>query len=71
MKNLLIKRTIISLIAAPLKIFLMIEQEVVMDPIISHFEIFACTLLDQLDVIVKAHLLQLYILEMFVNPFIQ
>ena len=42
----------------------------VMDPIVSHFEIFARTLLDQLDVIVKAHLLQLYILEMFVNPFI-
>ena len=42
----------------------------VMDPIISQFEIFARSLLDQLDVIVKAHLLQLYILEMFVNPFI-
>ena len=42
----------------------------VVDPIVSHFEIFARTLLDQLDVIVKAHLLQLYILEMFVNPFI-
>ena len=41
-----------------------------MDPIVSHFEIFACALLDQLDVIVKAHLLQLYILEMFVNRFI-
>ena len=43
----------------------------VMDPIVSHFEIFACALLDQLDVIVKAHLLQPYILEMFVNPFIR
>ena len=42
----------------------------VMDSIVSHFEIFACALLDQLDVIVKTHLLQLYILEMFVNPFI-
>ena len=42
----------------------------VMNSIVSHFEIFACTLLDQLDVIMKAHLLQLYILEMFVNPFI-
>ena len=41
-----------------------------MDPIVSHFEIFARVLLDQLDVIVKAHLLQLYILEMLVNPFI-
>ena len=52
------------------KICIMMEQEVVMDPIVSHFEIFACALLDQLDVIVKAHLLQLYILEMFVNPLI-
>ena len=42
----------------------------VMDLIVLHFEIFACALLDQLDVIVKAHLLQLYILEMFVNLFI-
>ena len=42
----------------------------VMDPIVSHFEIFALTLLDQLDVIMKALLLRLYILEMFVNPFI-
>ena len=33
----------------------------VMDPIVSHFEIFTCILLDQLFVIVKAHLLQLYI----------
>ena len=41
-----------------------------MDPIVSHFDIFARALLDQLDVIVKAHLLQLYILEMLVNPFI-
>ena len=41
-----------------------------MDPIVSRFEIFACALLDQLDMIRKAHLLQLYILEMFVNPFI-
>ena len=41
-----------------------------MDPIVSHFEIFARVLLDQLDVIVKAHLLQLYILEMFINRFI-
>ena len=41
-----------------------------MDPIVSHFEIFACALLDQLDVIVKAHIVQLYILELFVNPFI-
>ena len=48
----------------------MMEQEVVMDLIVSHFEIFAYALLDQLDVIVKAHLLQLYILEKFVNPFI-
>ena len=39
------------------------------DLIVSYFEIFACTLLDQLDVIVKTYLLQLYILEMFVNPF--
>ena len=38
--------------------------------IVSHIEIFACSLLDQLAVIVKAHLLQLYILEMFVNPFV-
>ena len=30
-----------------------------MDPIISHFKIFACALLDQLDVIVMAHLLNL------------
>ena len=42
----------------------------VIDPIVSHFEIFARALLNQLDVIVKAHLLQLYILEMFVNLFI-
>ena len=42
----------------------------VMDLIVSHFEIFASTLLNRLDVIVKTHLLQLYILEMFVNPFI-
>ena len=42
----------------------------VIDMIVSYFEIFACVLLDQLDVIVKAYLLQLYILEMFVNPFI-
>ena len=48
----------------------MMEKEVVMDPIVSHFEIFTRALLNQLDVIVKAHLLQLYILEMFVNPFI-
>ena len=41
-----------------------------MDPIVSHFEIFARSLLDQLNVIVKARLLQSYILEMFVNPFI-
>ena len=41
-----------------------------MDPIVSHFEIFALALLDQLDVIVKTHLLQLYILEMFINRFI-
>ena len=41
-----------------------------MDLIVSHFEIFARTLLDQLDVIVKTHLLKLYILEMFLNPFI-
>ena len=41
-----------------------------MDPIVPHFEIFACVLLDQLDVIVKTHLLQIYILEMFVIPFI-
>ena len=41
-----------------------------MDPIVSHFEIFAYALRDQLEVIVKAHLLQLYILEMFVNLFI-
>ena len=41
-----------------------------MDPIVSHFEIFACALLDQLDVIVKVRLLQLYILQMFVNSFI-
>ena len=82
MKNLLINQPIVSLILPPLKRFItlfffllqkiciMMEQEVVMDPIVSHFEIFARTLLDQLDVIVKAHLLQLYILEMFVNPFI-
>ena len=41
-----------------------------MDPIVSHFELFACAVLDQLVVIVKTHLLQLYILEMFINPFI-
>ena len=41
-----------------------------MGPIVSHFKIFAHVLLDQLYVIVKAHLLQSYILEMFVNPFI-
>ena len=69
MKNLLINRPIVSLIAPSLKRFLiffcllpkiciMMEQEVVMDPIVSHFEIFARALLDQLDVIVKAHLLQ-------------
>ena len=39
-----------------------------MDPIVSHFKIFACALLDTLNVIMKAHLLQLYILEMFVYP---
>ena len=33
-----------------------------MDPIVSHFEIFARALLDHLDVIVKALLLRLYIL---------
>ena len=81
MKNLLINRPIVSLIAPPLKRFLTLfclvvedlyneEQEVVMDPIVLHFEIFARALLDQLDVIVKSHLLQLYILEMFVNLFI-
>ena len=42
----------------------------VMNPIVSHFEIFVYALLDQLDVIVKTQILQLYILEMFVNPFI-
>ena len=42
----------------------------VIDPIVSHFEIFARALLNLSDVIVKAHLLKLYILEMFVNPFI-
>ena len=42
----------------------------VMDLIVLHFEIFARALLDQLDVIVKACLLQLYILEMVVNRFI-
>ena len=42
----------------------------VTDPVVSHCEIFAGALLNQLDVIVTAHLLQLYILEMFVNPFI-
>ena len=41
-----------------------------MDQIVSHFEIFAYALLDQLDVIVKTHLFQLYILKMFINPFI-
>ena len=41
-----------------------------MDLIVSHFEICARALLDQLDVIVKAHLLHLYLLEMFVNQFI-
>ena len=41
-----------------------------MNQIVSHSEIFACALLDQLDMIVKAHLLQLYILEMFANLFI-
>ena len=30
----------------------------VMDPIVSHFEIFAYSLLDQLSTIVKAHMLQ-------------
>ena len=39
-----------------------------MDPIVSHFKIFARALLDKLNVIMKPHLLQLYILEMFVNP---
>ena len=48
----------------------MMEQKAVIDSIVSHFEIFACVLLDQLHVIVKAYLLQLYILEMLVNPFI-
>ena len=42
----------------------------VMDSIVSHFKIFTHALLDQLNVIVKVHLLQLYILEMSVNPFI-
>ena len=42
----------------------------VMNSLVSHFKIFARALLNQLDVIVKAHILQLYILEMFVNPFI-
>ena len=57
MKNLLISWPIVSLIEPPLKRFLMffclaaedfiiMEQEVVMDPIVSHFEIFACALLD-------------------------
>ena len=52
MKNLLINRPIVSLITPPLKRFLtlfclaaedlyMMEQEVVMDPIVSHFDIFA------------------------------
>ena len=71
MKNLLISRPIISLIAPYFKknlilllskICITMEQEVVMDSIVSHFEIFDCALLDQLVVIVKAHLLQLYIL---------
>ena len=34
----------------------MMKQDVVMDLIVSHFEIFACTLLDKSNVIVKAHL---------------
>ena len=34
----------------------------VINSIVSHFEIFACALLNQLDVIVNARLLQLYIL---------
>ena len=53
MKNLLISWPIVSLIEPPLKRFLLFFclatedlQEVVMDPIVSHFEIFACTLLD-------------------------
>ena len=57
MKNLLISQPIVSLIAPPLKRFLMFfclaaedlyndGARVVMDPIVSHFEIFACTLLD-------------------------
>ena len=33
----------------------------VMDPIVSHFEIFACALLDQLDVIMKAPIAIIYI----------
>ena len=42
----------------------------VINTIVSHFEIFACALPNQLNVIAKAHILQLYKLEMFVNPFI-
>ena len=34
----------------------------VIDPIVSHFEIFAYALLNQFDVIVKARPLKLYIL---------
>ena len=36
----------------------MMDQETVMDPIVSHFEIFTYNLLDQLSTIVKAHMLQ-------------
>ena len=41
-----------------------------MDPMVLHCEIFAGALLNQLDMIVMDHLLQLYILKMVVNPFI-
>ena len=60
MKNLLISQPIIYLIAPPLKRFLMFfclatKICIMMDPTVSHFEIFACALLDQSTVIVKAH----------------
>ena len=75
MKNLLINRPIVSLIAPPLKRFLTLfclaAEDLYNDgarggdgsDCLTH------ALLDQLDVIVKAHLLQLYVLEMFVNRF--
>ena len=81
MKILLINRPIVSLIAPPLKRFLIFfclaAEDLYNDGAkggdgSDHLTLWdLCTrLTGSIGLIVKAHLLQLYILEMFVNPFI-